>query len=114
MSAGKDQLSTELSEKEKENVKLFLKRNREIKACANCGGLDLTIPNASLFAPKGLESVMGGYLCRECGHEGTPIVFDDGRSYERFFSLRREKYNKGEDQLTSSNPISRSPRKDKD
>jgi len=107
-------LKAVLSDQDKALVSSLLKKKGEVKACSNCGGLDLTIPPTSIDVSIGMESLTAGsYYCRDCGFEGIPTVFDDKNAYENFFLYRREKYNKGEDQLTSSNIASGAIRKER-
>ncbi len=90
-----------LSEADKALVSALLKKMHEVKACSNCGGLDLTIPPMNVDASVGLQSLTAGsYYCRDCGFEGIPTVFDDLQAYARFFLYLREKYGKGVDLLS--------------
>lgn len=106
-------LKEKLEENEKEMVADLIKRMGEVKACSNCGGLGLTVPPTIIDVSVGLRSLpAGSYYCRDCGYEGIPTAFDKEKAYEKFFELRREKYNKGEGLEVSSNLASRSLRKD--
>lgn len=50
----------------------------QITACLKCGGKDLD----AVFSHKG--AFMGTYQCRECGHIGPAVTFDDWASFEHF------------------------------
>lgn len=97
---------TRLSEQEKSVVSGLLKKDKEFMCCANCGSIDLTFPPTNVDALVGAGSLPRRYYCRECEYEGLPLLFDHLSAYEKFYSLRREKYNKGEDLLIADRLLS--------
>lgn len=97
---------THLSEQEKSLIARILKKDKEFMCCANCGSIDLTFPPTNVDALVGTGSLPRRYYCRECEYEGLPLLFDGLSAYEKFYSLRREKYNKGEDLLVADRLLS--------
>jgi hypothetical protein len=97
---------TGLSEQEKSVVTSLLKKDKEFMCCANCASIDLTFPPTNVDALLGAGSLPRRYYCRECEYEGLPLMFDKLSAYEKFYSLRREKYNKGEDLLVADRLLS--------
>lgn len=97
---------THLSEQEKSVVTRLLKKDREFMCCANCGSIDLSFPPTNVDALIGAGSLPRRYYCRECEYEGLPLLFDDLSAYEKFYRLRREKYNKGVDLLVADRLLS--------
>jgi hypothetical protein len=97
---------THLSGQEKSVVSGLLKKYKELMCCANCGSIDITFPPTNVDALIGAGSLPRRYYCRECEYEGLPLLFDKLSSYEKFYSLRREKYNKGEDLLVADRLLS--------
>jgi hypothetical protein len=95
-----------LSEQEKSVVSGLLKKDKELMCCANCASIDLTFPPTNIDAIVGAGSLPRRYYCRECEYEGLPLIFDKLSSYEKFYSLRREKYTKGEDLLIADRLLS--------
>jgi hypothetical protein len=97
---------THLSEQDKSVVARLLKKDKEFICCANCGSIDLTFPPINVDALVGAGSLPRRYYCRECEYEGLPLLFDELSAYEKFYSLRREKYNIGEDLLVADGLLS--------
>ena len=95
-----------LSEQEKSVVSGLLKKDKEFMCCANCGSIDLTFPPTNVDALIGAGSLPRRYYCRECEYEGLPLLFDNLPAYEKFYKLRREKYNNGEDLLVADRLLS--------
>jgi TM2 domain-containing membrane protein YozV len=87
-------LAASLSEDDKSMISSLLKKKGKITACANCGGLDLSDPPGGEKASK-----TGMYYCIDCGYIGDSKSFDHEKSYEKFFSFSREKYNEGLDEV---------------
>lgn len=57
--------------------------------CSNCGSRDLgVIPMDVVAAASTLGTWEERYVCRNCGHEGAPLLFDDEEAYEKFCELR--------------------------
>jgi predicted RNA-binding Zn-ribbon protein involved in translation (DUF1610 family) len=53
--------------------------------CPNCGGRDLgVIPADPVAAASTVSLWESQYLCRACGHEGVPLIFDDEEVYQKF------------------------------
>ena len=97
---------THLTEPEKSVVSGLLKKDKEFMCCANCGSIDLTFPPTNVDALVGAGALPRRYYCRECEYEGLPLLFDNLPAYEKFYKLRREKYNKGEDLLVANRLLS--------
>ena len=97
---------THLSEQEKSVVSGLLKKDKEFMCCANCGSIDLGFPPTNVDALIGAGSLPRRYYCRECEYEGLPLLFDNLPAYEKFYALRREKYNNGEDLLVADRLLS--------
>jgi hypothetical protein len=97
---------THLSEQDKTVVSCLLNKDKEFMCCANCGSIDLAFPPTNVDALVGAGSLPRRYYCRECEYEGLPLLFDKIPAYEKFYSLRREKYNKGEDLLVADRLLS--------
>jgi hypothetical protein len=83
-----------------------LAKQKELMCCANCGSIDLTFPPTNVDALVGAGSIPRRYYCRECEYEGLPVIFDRLASYEKFYSLRREKYALGKDLLVADRLLS--------
>jgi hypothetical protein len=55
-------LKEHLEGNETELIRDLIKKRGEVKACSNCGGIDLTVTPNSIDAAIGLESLPGGKL----------------------------------------------------
>lgn len=97
---------THLTEPEKSVVSGLLKKDKEFMCCANCGSIDLTFPPTNVDALVGAGALPRRYYCRECEYEGLPLLFDNLPAYEKFYKLRREKYNDGKDLLIADHMLS--------
>ena len=60
----------------------------EIKACPNCG-------SRRIFQGRMSEGVLTGYtnkdVCRNCGYQGMPIIFDSEKDYKNFLKSKNLK-----------------------
>jgi len=66
----------------------------EIIACPKCG-------SRKIFQGRLKEGVLTGYtskeVCRDCGYQGIPIIFDDVENYKKFLeALNAEKGDKND------------------
>jgi predicted RNA-binding Zn-ribbon protein involved in translation (DUF1610 family) len=53
--------------------------------CPSCGSRDLgVIPRDVVAAASTIGTWEERYVCRSCGHEGAPLLFDDEEAYEKF------------------------------
>ena len=59
----------------------------EIIACPKCG-------SRRIFQGRLKEGVLTGYtskeVCRDCGYQGIPLIFDDVESYKNFLKALEE------------------------
>ena len=66
----------------------------EIIACPKCG-------SRKIFHGRLKEGSLAGYtpkeVCRDCGYQGIPIIFDDIESYKSFLKALKEKSDIKED-----------------
>lgn len=60
----------------------------EIKACPNCG-------STQIYQGRMGEGVLTGYtsrnVCRNCGYQGMPIIFDTEKEYKKFLESKSQK-----------------------
>lgn len=66
-----------------------LKKIMEIKACPRCGSTKIYQGNIS-------DGVLTGYtsrqVCKNCGFQGMPLIFNDEKDYKKFLTeLKRKK-----------------------
>lgn len=58
----------------------------EIIACPNCG-------SRKIFQGRMRDGVLTGYInknvCRDCGYQGMPIIFDKENDYKRFLKSKK-------------------------
>lgn len=65
-------LKAVLSDQDKALVSSLLKKKGEVRACSNCGGLDLTIPPTSIDVSIGMESLTAGSYYHKTGRYCGP------------------------------------------
>jgi predicted nucleic acid-binding Zn-ribbon protein len=59
-------------------------------ACSNCGSRSLSIiPSDVVAAASTLGTLEERYVCRSCGHEGVPLIFDDEETHRKFCESKR-------------------------
>ena len=60
----------------------------EITACPKCG-------SKKIFQGRMSDGVLTGYtsknVCRNCGYQGPPIIFDSEEDYKKFLQGIKEK-----------------------
>jgi hypothetical protein len=63
----------------------------EIKACPNCG-------SRKIYQGRMGDGVLTGYItrdvCRNCGYQGMPIIFDGEKDYKEFLKSKKLKMDK--------------------
>jgi len=72
----------------------------EIKACPNCG-------SRKIYQGRMGDGVLTGYtnrdVCRNCGYQGMPIIFDSEKEYKKFLESKLpNKKDKKQDQNKKS------------
>jgi hypothetical protein len=81
----------------------------EIIACPKCG-------SRRIFQGRMKDGVLTGYtsreVCRDCGYQGAPIIFDSEEDYIRFIEELKNKETKKED-ITKKDPEKEKPVKHK-
>ena len=59
----------------------------EIIACPNCG-------SRHIFQGTIRDGVLSGYtyknVCKKCGYQGMPSIFDSEREYKQFLKTKRD------------------------
>ena len=67
----------------------------EIKACPNCG-------SRKIYQGRMGDGVLTGYttrdVCRDCGYQGMPIIFDSEQDYKKFLESKKLKKDTKEDE----------------
>jgi len=65
--------------------------SKRIKACANCGNLDIKPPTFQEGGIPGISEVAGVYYCEKCGKKTVPIFFDSEKDYRKFLKEIKKK-----------------------
>jgi transcription elongation factor Elf1 len=61
----------------------------EIFACLRCGSRNI---HSGTISDGVLDGYAVMYVCRDCGYQGMPMLFDSMREYERFLqSFKKSK-----------------------
>jgi len=61
----------------------------DITACSKCGSKHIYQATLRSGLPSGYTS---NYVCKECGYQGMPFIFDNEVEYKKFITaLQKEK-----------------------
>ena len=62
----------------------------EITACPKCGSKHIYQGTIRSGLPTGYTS---NYVCKECGYQGMPFIFDNENEYRKFLNtLQKDKH----------------------
>jgi len=59
----------------------------EITACPKCGSKHIFQGTIQSGLPTGYTSK---YVCKECGYQGMPFIFNDDAEYKKFLSANQK------------------------
>ena len=63
----------------------------EITACPKCGSKKIFQSTLRTGLPAGYTS---NYVCKDCGYQGMPLIFDSETEYKKFKTAHKNVTNK--------------------